>query len=78
MVLKLTAHETCWVQLTTASTGSQIFMGVVEAGRSMTWTENEAVRISLGNPAGVVLTANGEPVRTNSTQPETLSFAPES
>ena len=44
----------------------------------MTWTENEAVRISLGNPAGVVLTANGEPVEPTSAQPETLSFAPES
>ena len=52
-------QEPCWVLLTKASDGSQIYMGDVLAGTSMTWTEQEAVDIRLGNPAAVILTVNG-------------------
>jgi cytoskeletal protein RodZ len=78
VVIKLTAVEDCWVQLTRASDGSQIYMGVIPAGSSMTWTERHAVQMKLGNPPGVVLTVDGKRQSTNVTTPETLSFTPPS
>jgi transcriptional regulator with XRE-family HTH domain len=76
VVIQLTATEDCWVLLTTGSSGSQIYMGVVPAGSSMTWTEKQAVNVRLGNPGGVVLTVNGKRQNPNSTTPVTLSFSP--
>jgi cytoskeletal protein RodZ len=69
-------QEPCWVLLTRASNGSQIYMGDVLAGTSMTWTEKEAVNIRLGNPAAVVLTVNGQRQPINTVLPVTLSFSP--
>ena len=76
VVIHLTANEDCWVLLTSSSSGSQIYMGVVPAGSSMTWTEKQAVNVRLGNPGGVVLTVNGQRQNPNSTTPVTLSFSP--
>jgi transcriptional regulator with XRE-family HTH domain len=76
VVIKLVANEDCWVLLTKHSDGSQIYMGVVSAGSSMTWTEKQAVDVRLGNPPGVVLTVNGKRQPTNVLNPETLSFSP--
>ncbi len=76
VVIRLTATEACWVQLTTAS-GTQIYQGIINPGGSMNWTENQAVSLVLGNPAGVSLTVNGKnPVPAGSTQPVTLSLGP--
>ncbi|MGO8889951.1 MAG: helix-turn-helix domain-containing protein [Streptosporangiaceae bacterium] len=76
VVIQLTANEDCWVLLTSGSSGSQIYMGVVPAGSSMTWTEKQAVNVRLGNPGGVVLTVNGKRQNPNSTNPVTLTFSP--
>ena len=81
VVIELTAVENCWVQLTSSSNGTQLYMGTVQAGTSMTWTEKEAVEMRLGNPGFVYLTVNGkkQPSNTVNTQggaPVTLSFAP--
>ncbi len=77
VVIRLTAVEDCWVLLTRGShDGSQIYMGVVPAGSSMTWTEKQAVDVRLGNPGGIVLTVNGKRQNPNSTTPVTLSFSP--
>ncbi len=76
VVIQLTATEDCWVLLTSGSSGSQIYMGVVPAGSSMTWTEKQAVNVRLGNPGGVVLTVNGRRQNPNSTNPVTLTFSP--
>ena len=70
-------QEDCWVQLTSAS-GSQIYMGTIPAGSSMTWTEYKTVSIQLGNPAAVVLTVNGKRQSLNTVYPVTLSFSPRS
>jgi transcriptional regulator with XRE-family HTH domain len=70
-------QEPCWVLLTKASDGSQIYMGEVLAGTSMTWTAKEAVDIRLGNPAAVVLTVNGHRQAINTVLPVTLSFSPQ-
>ena len=75
VVIQLTANEDCWVLLTDSS-GSQIYMGVVPAGSSMTWTEKQTVNVRLGNPGGIVLTVNGKRQNPNSTNPVTLSFSP--
>ncbi len=69
--------EPCWVLLTNASDGSQLFMGTVQAGTSMTWTEPETVDIRLGNPAAIVLTVNGQRQPIKAVLPVTLSFSPE-
>jgi transcriptional regulator with XRE-family HTH domain len=69
-------QEPCWVLLTRASDGSQIYMGDVLAGTSMTWTEREAVDIRLGNPGAIVLTVNGQRQPINTVLPVTLSFSP--
>ncbi len=76
VVIRLTANADCWVLLTDSSSGSQIYMGVVPAGSSMTWTEKQAVSVRLGNPGGIVLTVNGKRQNPNSTTPVTLSFSP--
>ena len=78
VVIRLTANEDCWVLLTRKSDGSQIFMGVIAAGSSRTWTEKKAVDMRLGNPPGVVLTVDGKHQPTNVNNPETLSFSPQS
>jgi cytoskeletal protein RodZ len=78
VVIRLTANEDCWVLLTRKSDGSQIFMGVIAAGSSRTWTEKKAVDMRLGNPPGVVLTVDGRHQSTNVNNPETLSFSPQS
>ena len=78
VVIKLTANQDCWVLLTKSSDGSQIYMGVVPAGSSRTWTEKQTVSVRLGNPPGVVLTVDGKRQSTNVNNPETLSFSPHS
>ena len=78
VVIQLTANEDCWVLLTRRSDGSQIFMGVVPAGSSRTWTVKKAVKMRLGNPPGVVLTVDGKHQPTNVNNPVTLSFSPHS
>jgi helix-turn-helix protein/uncharacterized protein DUF4115 len=77
VVIHLAANEDCWVQLTNLSDGAQIYMGVIPAGSSRTWTEKKAVDVRLGNPGGVVLTVNGQRQNPNSTVPVTLSFSPQ-
>jgi hypothetical protein len=77
VVIKLTATEDCWVQLTSSSDGSQLYMGVIQAGASMRWTEKQAVNVRLGNPGGVTLTVNGQLQNPDSTVPVTLSFSPQ-
>ena len=76
VVIQLTANEDCWVQLTSTSDGTQIYMGVIQAGASMKWTEKKAVAVRLGNPGGVVLTVNGQRQNPDSTVPVTLSYSP--
>jgi cytoskeletal protein RodZ len=76
VVIQLTANEDCWVQLTSSADGTQIYMGVIQAGASMKWTEKKAVAVRLGNPGGVVLTVNGQRQNPDSTVPVTLSFSP--
>jgi cytoskeletal protein RodZ len=77
VVIRLTATQTCWVQLTTAS-GTQIYQGDINPGSSMNWTENQAVSLVLGNPAGVSLTVNGRNTAAlaGQTNPVTLSLGP--
>jgi cytoskeletal protein RodZ len=75
LVIKVAAAEDCWILITRASDGSQIYMGVVYAGTSMTWTEKHAVNMTLGNPPGVVLTVNGHQQNTSVPNVLNLSFS---
>ena len=77
VVIKVDAAEECWVLLTRISDGSQIYMGVVPAGSSMTWTEKQAVSIRLGNPGGITLTVDGHRQSINTVLPVTLSYSPQ-
>jgi transcriptional regulator with XRE-family HTH domain len=76
VVIKVSAVEECWVLLTKTSDGSQIYMGVVPAGSSMTWREGEPVSLRLGNPGGIVLTVDGQRDSINTVLPVTLNFSP--
>jgi cytoskeletal protein RodZ len=76
VVIQLTAVEACWVQLTRSSDGSQIYMGTIPAGQSMTWRVKHAVQMTLGNPGGIVLTVDGKRQAPDTTKPVTLSFSP--
>jgi cytoskeletal protein RodZ len=78
VVIHLTANQDCWVQLTRSRDGSQLYMGTIPAGSSMTWTEKQAVKVTLGNPSGIVLTVNGIRQTPNTVTPVTLSFSPAS
>ncbi|HEY6310429.1 MAG TPA: RodZ domain-containing protein [Streptosporangiaceae bacterium] len=75
LVIKVTAAEDCWISITKASDGSQLYMGVVSAGNSMTWTETSAVQMVLGNPGGVVLTVNGQEEHPDPNRVAHLSFS---
>ena len=75
LVIKVAAAEDCWILITRASNGSQLYMGVVSAGNSMTWTEKSAVQMVLGNPGGVVLTVNGQKQHPNPNNVAHLSFS---
>jgi cytoskeletal protein RodZ len=75
LVIKVTATEDCWISLTKQSDGSQLYIGVVSAGNSMTWTEQSAVQMVLGNPGGVVLTVNGQEQHPNPNTVAHLSFS---
>jgi cytoskeletal protein RodZ len=75
LVIKVTATEDCWISITKQSDGSQLYIGVVSAGNSMTWTEQSAVQMVLGNPGGVVLTVNGQEQHPNSNTVAHLSFS---
>ena len=76
VVIHLTANEACWVQLRNNSDGAQIYMGTIPAGSSMTWTEKHAVKMSLGNPGGIVLTVDGKRQTPHTVEPVTLDFSP--
>jgi transcriptional regulator with XRE-family HTH domain len=76
VVIHLTAVQTCWVLLTRTRDGSQIYMGEISAGSSMSWTEKVPVSIEMGNPPGVQLTVNGVKQRTNVPSVLTLKFSP--
>ena len=77
VVIRLSAIEDCWVQLTTAA-GRMIFSGTIPAGTGKRWVEHRAVSLLLGNPGGIALTVNGKNLGSpsNSGQPVTLSFGP--
>jgi len=76
VIIQLTAAESCWVELTSSTDGTQIYMGTIPAGGAMTWTEKQAVKMTLGNPSGIVLTVDGKRQTTGTSLPVTLSFSP--
>jgi hypothetical protein len=74
-VIKLTATQDCWVGLTNAA-GQQIYQGIIPAGQSMTWREQNPVSMVVGNPPGISLTVNGQPELQNAQSVGYLSIDP--
>lgn len=74
-VIRLTAHQDCWVGLTNSS-GKQFYQGIIPAGKTMTWKEKHPVSMVIGNPMGIVLTVNGKHEPTHTVQVLTLSINP--
>jgi cytoskeletal protein RodZ len=72
-----TGQEPCWVLLTRASDGSELYQETLAAGSTMTWTEKQAVDIRLGNPGSIVLTVDGKRQSLNTVLPVTLSYSPQ-
>ena len=77
MVIRLAASQNCWLLLRRTHDNSQIYMGDIAAGNTMSWTVKVPVTLELGNPPGVHLTVNGNPVATNSAQVLTLKLTPQ-
>lgn len=74
-VIVLTAHQDCWVGLTSAS-GAQIFQGIIPAGESRTWREPHSFSIRIGNPGGIALIVNGKAEKLNPNQVDTVGVYP--
>jgi cytoskeleton protein RodZ len=67
--------EPCWAEIMTAD-GTTVFQGTVPAGTTMSWTEGQAVTLTLGNPGSVTLTVNGQARTGLGVNPVTLDLAP--
>jgi cytoskeletal protein RodZ len=74
--IRLTATQDCWVGITDAS-GKQLYNGVVQAGKSMTWRERHRVAVRLGNPSGITLMVNGRNATPRTVNPATVNVSPE-
>jgi cytoskeletal protein RodZ len=74
-VIRLTATQDCWVGLTSAA-GQQLYQGIIPAGQSMTWREQDPVSMVVGNPPGISLTVNGKPELQNTQTVGYLSINP--
>jgi cytoskeletal protein RodZ len=74
-VIRLTATQDCWVGLTSAA-GQQLYQGIIPAGQSMTWREQNPVSMVVGNPPGISLTVNGKPELQNTQTVGYLSINP--
>lgn len=74
--IKLTATQDCWVGITDAS-GKQLYNGVVQAGKSMTWLERNRVAVRLGNPSGITLMVNGKNATPKTINPATVNVSPQ-
>jgi cytoskeletal protein RodZ len=74
-IIRLNAVSDCWVGLTTGS-GKSIFQGLIQAGKTMTWTEKQQLSMVIGNPPGVKLTVNGKTETMNTVQVVTLNINP--
>jgi cytoskeletal protein RodZ len=76
-VIRLTATQNCSVTISDKS-GKQLYNGVVQAGKSMTWSEKKQVSVQLSNPSKVKLTVNGKNETPHSVRPVTVSVSPAS
>ncbi len=74
--IRLTATQDCWVGITDAS-GKQLYNGVVQAGKSMTWRERHRVAVRLGNPSGITLMVNGRNATPRTVNPATVNVSPQ-
>ena len=77
VTISLAAIQDCWVEFTRPN-GQFLSQAYVVGGNSKTWTFSRAVRMDIGNPAGIVLTVNGKKLGSPgaSGQPVTLSLGP--
>ncbi len=71
----MTAKQDCWVGIS-GNSGQQLYNGIVQAGKSMTWTEKQKVTVRIGNPSGVKLTVDGKNETPKSVSPVTVSVNP--
>jgi len=76
-IIRLTATKDCWVGITDNS-GKQLYNGVIQAGKSMTWSEKQQVSVRIGNPDGAKLTVDGKNETRSSVSPVTVVVNPAS
>lgn len=76
-VIVLTANQDCWVGITNSS-GRQLYQGIVPAGQSMTWREQQVVSMVIGNTPGIKLTVDGKNATPNTSQVARLTINPAS
>jgi cytoskeletal protein RodZ len=73
--IRLTATKDCWVGITDTA-GKQLYNGVIQAGKSMTWLETQQVQVRLGNPSGITLMVNGRNATPKTISPATVNVSP--
>lgn len=67
-----------WVQVT-ASSGAEVYQGVLEAGENRTFTDPASLTVRFGNAPGVTVSLNGRPARQPCPQYVcTVQFTPQS
>jgi cytoskeletal protein RodZ len=76
-VIRLTATRDCWVGISDNS-GKQLYNGIVQAGKSVTWSERQRVSVRIGNPSAVKLTVDGKNETPKSVSPVTVTVNPAS
>ncbi|HEX9546600.1 MAG TPA: DUF4115 domain-containing protein, partial [Acidimicrobiales bacterium] len=79
--LELVATERCWVQIRTGSnSGAIVFSGMMQPGDRQPLPAGGPVWLRLGNPPGVSLVVNGQPLHLDAVptgpQPFDLTLQP--
>jgi hypothetical protein len=79
--LELLATERCWVQIRTGSnSGAVVFSGMMQPGDRQPLPPGTPVWLRLGNPPGISIVVNGQPLHLDAVptgpQPFNLTFQP--
>jgi cytoskeletal protein RodZ len=57
--LRVSARQPSWVRVQDAE-GKRLFSGMIQAGKTASWTADKQLRVVIGNAGGVRLEVNGE------------------
>lgn len=70
----VTVSERCWFRV--VADGRLVYEGTLADGQEMSWTAQERLSVRFGNPGGVKVVWNGQPVQLDTQDPVTWLFLP--